>query len=196
MVNLLIIDLNDLDIYEKILIQNLNHYNIPYNVVRYTHFNSIDFSKYSHIILTGSDYNVSDNRLLLSRDQIMILLNTRKPILAECYSFHLLGYYLCGYKDCVKTMKKKHTGDKKLHSPLVNREKLYFMNHNDYVERLDARVWDVISEKTIIEPDGSRITFILDAMMKHYSVLCIQYHPESSIENYDFIYKWIYNSFK
>jgi anthranilate/para-aminobenzoate synthase component II len=92
-------------------------------------------------------------------------------------------------------MNRKHTGDKKLHSPLVNRERLYFMNHNDYVERLDSRVWDVISEKTIIEPDGSRITFILDAMMKDYPVLCIQYHPESSIENYDFIYNWVYNSF-
>ena len=196
MVHLLIIDLNDLAIYEQILIKNLNHYNIKHTVIRYTHFDSIDFSKYSHIILTGSDYNVSDNTLLLSKGQIMQLINTRKPILAECYSFHMLSYYLCGYKDCVKTMDKKHFGDKKLHSPLVNRERLYFVNHNDYVERLDARVWDVISEKTIIEPDGSRITFVLDAMMKHYPVLCIQYHPESSIENYDFVYNWIYNSFK
>jgi anthranilate/para-aminobenzoate synthase component II len=195
MVNLLIIDLNDLAIYEKILIQNLKHYNIPYTVVSYKHFDSIDFSPYSHIILSGSDYNVSDNILLLSKGQVMKVLNTKKPILAECYSFHLFSYYLCGYKDCVKTMDKKHFGDKKLQSPLVNPEKLYFVNHNDYVERLDPRVWDVISQKAIIGPDGSRITFILDAMMKHYPVLCIQYHPESSIENYDFVYKWIYNSF-
>ena len=195
MTHLLIIDLNDLAIYEKILIKNLNHYNIPYTVIRYTHFNSIDFSKYSHIVLTGSDYNVSDNKLLLSKEQVMKILNTNKPILAQCYSFHMLSYYFCGYKDCVKSMDTKHYGDKKLHSPLVNRERLYFMNHNDYVDRLDVRVWDVISEKTIIEPDGSRITFILDAVMKHYPVLCIQYHPESSIENYDFIYNWIHSSF-
>ena len=195
MIHLLIIDLNDLAIYEKILMGNLKHYHIQYTVVRYTGFNSIDFSKYSHIILSGSDYNVSDNKLLLSKEQVIILLNTRKPILAQCYSFHLLSYYFCGYKDCVKTMDTKHYGDKKLHSPLVNREKLYFVNHNDYVERLDSQVWDVISEKTIIEHDGSRITFILDAIMKHYPVLCIQYHPESSIENYDFIYNWVHSSF-
>ena len=195
MVHVLIIDLNDIDLYQKILINNLKYYNILYSLINYNDFDNIDFSIYSHIILTGSDYNVSDNKLLLSYVQIIRLLETKIQILAQCYSFHLISYYLCGYKNCVKKMRVKHYGETKLNSPLLNRERLYFVNHNDYVEKLDNNIWDVISEKTIIEPNSSRITFILDAVMKQYPVLCLQYHPESSVENYDFIYNWIYKKF-
>jgi anthranilate/para-aminobenzoate synthase component II len=64
------------------------------------------------------------------------------------------------------------------------------MNHWNYIKYLSSK-WDVISEKTIIDRSGSRITFVLDGIMKDYPVLGIQYHPEFSTDTYDFIYDWI-----
>jgi hypothetical protein len=71
---------------------------------------------------------------------------------------------------------------------------LYFVNHYNYVDHLNNN-WDIISKKTILDSDGSRKTFITDAIMKKYPVLCLQYHPEINIETYDFIYNWINNNF-
>ena len=55
MIHILILGLYNKDKYNKKLVANLEHYNISYDVIFYYDFDSIDFSKYSHIILSGSD---------------------------------------------------------------------------------------------------------------------------------------------
>jgi hypothetical protein len=194
MAHVLILDLYVEDFYHKLLEENLKYYNIPYRKINYTGFDNIDFSIYTHIILSGSDFFVDKGHLVLSRVQIDKLLGLGKPILAQCYAFHLLTYYLC--KDnCVQTFKTRQYGLVSIYSPLVNKDLLYFVNHYNYVDHLDSN-WDVISKKTILDSDGSRKTFITDAMMKRYPVLCLQYHPETNIRTYSFIYNWINNSFR
>lgn len=193
MVHVLVIDLYNLNIYNDIIEINLKHHKITHETVRYDKFNTIDFNKYTHIILTGSDYYISNGQIVLSKGQIYTLLGTKKPILAQCYAFQLLAHYLCGSKTCVKLFRKKHNGFLKIDSPLVKPNSLYYVNHYNYVDYLNEN-WNIISKKTIRDIDGTRKTFIMDAYMKDFPVLCLQYHPESSIENYDFIKKWIDNS--
>jgi GMP synthase-like glutamine amidotransferase len=185
----LILGLYNKDKYNERLCSNLEHYNIQYDVINYYDFSTIDFSKYTHIILTGSDFYVYKGELALTKKQVDILVKCGKPILAECYGFQLLAYYTNG-KDSVGEFSKKRYGCMKLNSPIVRSDGKYFMNHWNYVKELGDN-WDVISYKTILDSDGSRITFILDAVMKRYPILGIQYHPEFSKNTYDFIYNWI-----
>jgi GMP synthase-like glutamine amidotransferase len=189
MVHVLILGLYNKDKYNERLSSNLDYYNISYDIINYYDFNSIEFSKYTHIILTGSDFYVYKGELALSKKQVDILVKCGKPILAECYGFQILAYYTNG-KHSVGEFVKKRYGCMKLESPIVRDDGKYFMNHWNYVEELGDN-WDVISYKTIIDSDGSRITFILDAVMKQYPILGIQYHPEFSTMTYDFIYNWI-----
>lgn len=189
MVFVLILGLYDKDKYNKQLSSNLDYYNISYEIVNYYDFKTIDFSKYTHIILTGSDFYVYKGELALTKKQVDTLVKCGKPILAECYGFQLLAYYT-NRKESVGEFSKKRYGCMKLDSPIVRSDGKYFMNHWNYVKELGDK-WDVISKKTIIDRDGSRITFILDAIMKEYPILGIQYHPEFSTKTYDFIYNWI-----
>jgi anthranilate/para-aminobenzoate synthase component II len=188
MVHVLIIALFNLNTYNTIIETNLDYILVPHTTIRYDKFDTIDFSNYTHIMLTGSDFFISKGEIVLTKKQLLQMIDLKKPILAQCYGFHLLAYHLCGH-DCVQIFKKRHTDRIKIKSPLVNKDNLYFVNHNNFVQYLDDN-WKIISKKTILD-DGSRKTFVMDAMMKHYPVLCLQYHPESTIDNYDFYQKWI-----
>ena len=190
MVHILVIGLYNLNIYNDSIEVNLEHHEFTYETVLYDKFDTIDFNKYTHIILTGSDYYITDKKIVLSKRQVYNLIGTKKPILAQCYAFHLLAYYLCGSKTCVKVFRKKHHGFIKIDSPLVKPDTLYYVNHYNYLDYLNEN-WNIISKKTIRDIDGTRKTFIMDANMKDFPVLCLQYHPEASSENYDFIKKWI-----
>lgn len=192
MINVLVLGLYNKDKYNKRLAANLNYYNIKYTVVPYYHFDTIDFSKYSHIILTGSDFYVYKGDIVLTKKQVDVVVTSGKPVLAECYGFQLLAYHTGG-ADSVGGFVQKRYGHMHLDSPILRADARYFMNHWNYVKRLSG-AWDVISKKTIIDRDGSMITFILDGIMKEYPVLGIQYHPEFSEETYDFIYEWISKS--
>ena len=192
MINVLVLGLYNKDKYNKRLAANLDYYNIKYTVVPYYHFDTIDFSKYSHIILTGSDFYVYKGDIVLTKKQVDAVVTSGKPVLAECYGFQLLAYHTCG-TDSVGGFVQKRYGHMHLDSPILRADAKYFMNHWNYVKRLSSS-WDVISKKTIIDRDGSMITFILDGIMKDYPVLGIQYHPEFSEETYDFIYEWISKS--
>jgi hypothetical protein len=193
MAYVLILDLYIEQFYDKLLEKNLEYYNIRHRTINYTGFDNIDFSIYTHIILTGSDFFVDLGQLVLSREQISKLLSLGKPILAQCYAFHLLTYYLCS-NNCLKIFKSRQFGFVNIYSPLVRKDMLYFVNHYNYVDHLDNN-WDVISKKTILDSDGSRKTFITDAIIKRYPVLCLQYHPEINVQTYSFIYNWVNNNF-
>ena len=188
MIHVLIISLFNLNTYNSIIEQNLDYLRIPHTTIRYDKFHTIDFKHYTHIILTGSDFFISKYEIVLTKEQVLQIIHSNKPVLAQCYAFHLLAYHLCGH-DCIKIFKKRHRDRIKIQSPLVNKDNLYFVNHNNYVQYLDDK-WKIISKKTI-QDDGSRKTFIMDAMMKDFPVLCLQYHPESSVYNYDFYHNWI-----
>lgn len=189
MVHVLIIALFNLNTYNTFIEKNLDHFNIPHTTIRYDKFDTIDFQQYTHIILSGSDYFISKNQIVLNKEQVLKIIHSRLPVLAQCYAFHLLAYHLCG-NDSIQVFHTKHTNNINIQSPLVKKNNLYFVNHINYVDHLDHH-WKVISKKTILDGDQSRKTFIMDAMMKHYPVLCLQYHPESTIHNYDFYQKWI-----
>jgi GMP synthase-like glutamine amidotransferase len=192
MTHVLILGLYNKDKYNKRLVANLDYYKIKYTIVPYYHFHTIDFSKYTHIILTGSDFYVYKGDIVLSKEQVEIVVKSGKPVLAECYGFQLLAYHTSGV-DSVGGFVRKRYGHMFLKSPILRKEARYFMNHWNYVKYL-SNDWDFISKKTIIDKDGSMITFILDGIMKDYPVLGIQYHPEFSEETYDFIYEWIIRS--
>ena len=188
MVHVLIIALFNLNRYNITIAKNLDYLRISHTTIRYDKFDTIDFKDYTHIILSGSDFFISKGEIVLTKEQVLQIIDSNKPVLAQCYAFHLLAYHLCGH-DCIKKFKKRHNDRIKIKSPLVNKDKLYIVNHNNYVENLDNS-WKIISKKTILD-DGSRKTFIMDAMMKNFPVLCLQYHPEKSIQNYDFYENWI-----
>ena len=188
MVHILIIALFNLNTYNSIIEQNLDYLRIPHTTIRYDKFDTIDFKYYTHIILTGSDFFISKDEIVLTKEQVLQIIHSNKPVLAQCYAFHLLAYHLCGH-GCIQIFKKIHRDFIRIQSPLVNKDNLYFVNHNNYVEYLDDK-WKIISKKTILD-DGSRKTFIMDAMMKDFPVLCLQYHPESTVDNYDFYHNWI-----
>ena len=189
MTNVLILDLYNKDKYNKRVADNLKYYNIKYTIVAYYDFDTIDLSKYSHIILTGSDFYVYRGEIVLNKKQIDTIIKSGKPVLAECYGFQLLAYHTTGV-DSIGEFLHKRYGHKYIKSPILRAEGKYFMNHWNYIKYLSSK-WDVISEKTIIDRSGSRITFVLDGIMKDYPVLGIQYHPEFSTDTYDFIYDWI-----
>jgi anthranilate/para-aminobenzoate synthase component II len=192
MIHVLIIALFHLNTYNTFIEKNLDYFKIEHTTVLYDMFDSIDFKKYTHIILSGSDYFIMKNQIVLSKIQVLKIIYSNLPVLAQCYAFHLLAYHLSGY-DSVKVFHTKRTNNINIQSPLVKKDSLYYVNHINYVDYLDHN-WKVISKKTILDGDGSRKTFIMDAMMKDFPVLCIQYHPEATITNYDFYYQWITHS--
>jgi GMP synthase-like glutamine amidotransferase len=192
MTHVLVLGLYNKDKYNKRLAANLHYYKIKYTVVSYYDFDTIDFSKYTHIILTGSDFYVYKGDIVLTKKQVDAVVNSGKPVLAECYGFQLLAYHTSGVESVGGFVQKRY-GHMHLESPILRANGRYFMNHWNYVKYL-SRDWDVISTKTIIDRDGSMITFILDGIMKAYPVLGIQYHPEFSEDTYDFIYNWISKS--
>ena len=189
MTNVLVLGLYNKDKYNKRLATNLEYYKIKYTVVPYYEFDTIDFSLYSHIILTGSDFYVYKGDIVLTKKQVDIVVRSGKPVLAECYGFQLLAYHSTGMESVGGFVQKRY-GHMHLKSSILRDNARYFMNHWNYVKYLSSD-WDVISKKTIIDRDGSMITFILDGIMKSYPVLGIQYHPEFSEDTYDFIYDWI-----
>jgi anthranilate/para-aminobenzoate synthase component II len=188
MVHVLIIALFNLNTYNITIEKNLDYLHIPHTTIRYDKFHTIDFSNYTHILLSGSDFFISKGEIVLTKRQVIQIIHSNKPVLAQCYAFHLLAYHLCGH-DCIKIFKKRHTDRIKIKSPLVNRDNIYYVNHDNFVDYLNND-WKVISKKTILD-NGSRKTFIMDAMLKDFPVLCLQYHPEESITNYDFYQTWI-----
>ena len=192
MINVLIINLYDNDLYFDTMAKNLAYYNIPFEQTTHRLFNNINFPKYSHFILTGSDFFILENQIVLSKEQILTLMSYKKPILAQCYGFHLLASQLVSSK-VIKTFRKNEYGYFKLKSPLVNPNQYYFINHFNYVTHLDKN-WDVISTRHMRDLDGKNKQFILDAKLKEFDVLCLQYHPEMNKNTYDFIYQWIQNS--
>lgn len=184
----------DISPYNDLLRANLAKYNIPHHSAHYMDFSHIDLSIYSHFIISGTDtLYVPKGDLALSKKQILELLETGKPILGSCYGFHLLTYYLSSPKD-VKGFKTKHYENLCLPSPLLNPDHTYLMNHNNYVPHLNSQ-WDIISTTTYCDSDGVDKTIILDAVMKHYPVLGIQYHPEATPSNSEFMRQWIYQEF-
>ena len=189
MTNVLVLGLYNKDKYNKLLAANLEYYKIKYTVVPYYEFDTINFSLYSHIILTGSDFYVYKGDIVLTKKQVDIVVRSGKPVLAECYGFQLLAYHTTGMESVGGFVKKRY-GHMHLKSSILRDNARYFMNHWNYVKYLSSD-WDVISKKTIIDRDGTMITFILDGIMKSYPVLGIQYHPEFSEDTYDFIYNWI-----
>lgn len=193
----LIINMYDKENYAKDLEDNLNFWRVPYEIYGYASFGAIDFALFSHIILTGSDFFVPTKRVL-SRAQVATLLAVGKPVLAQCYGFHLLAYYYGG-PALVQTFVKKHTETMCVRSPLVSLEnKKYFLNHRNYVvpaELLMGRTWDIISEAVYVDGDGRRKRYVVDAMMRAYPVLCLQYHPEATEANYTFLHKWLNHTF-
>jgi GMP synthase-like glutamine amidotransferase len=173
--------------------KNLAHWHIPFETDSYARFDAIDFSRYSHIMLTGSEFFVPERRVL-SRDQVQHLLNQRKPVLAQCYAFHLLVYYYSAPSHIGTFTKNKHHEYATIKSPLTPEPpRKYLFNHWNYVRpaHLDADQWDIISVS-----QHNSVCFVVDAVMKHHPVLCLQYHPESSApENYDFVFKWLFHNF-
>ena len=193
----LIINLYNKPTYTKELEDNLCFWRVPYEIYGYASFGAIDFGRFSHIMLTGSDFFVPATRVL-SREQVARVLAAGKPVLAQCYGFHLLAYYY-GAPAYVRTfVKNKHKEYMRIPSPLVSEEGgVYFVNHWNYVAAdLLGRdpAWDVISQAAIVE-DGQEKRYVVDAMMRNYPVLCLQYHPESSETNYNFLYKWLNSTF-
>lgn len=226
MTHVLILALYTRNNYNNPLQDNLNHYNIKHTIVYFYDFDSIDFSKYSHIILTGSDFHVYNGEIVLTKKQVTTLLKSRIPILAECYGFHLLAYHTSGHNSIGLFVDRyRHLRNIVFSSPLLKEKKFYFFNHSNYIKFLSNK-WDVISKRTVEYSGSSRVisiiqavprghaaavpvqnksnsnvndykfTFVVDAIMKDYSVLGIQYHPEFSKETYDFIYNWIEKSKK
>ena len=184
----------DISPYNNLLRTNLAKYNIPHHSAHYKDFPDLDLSKYSHFIISGTDkLYVPKSDLALSKEQILGLLATDKPILGSCYGFHLLAYYLSSPKD-VKGLKTKHYENMYLSSPLLDPDHAYLMNHDNYVPHLNNQ-WDVISTRIYRDTDGIDKTIILDAVMKHYPVLGIQYHPEATPSNSEFMKQWVYNQF-
>jgi anthranilate/para-aminobenzoate synthase component II len=163
---------------------------VPYEICEYAALETIDFGRFSHIMLTGSDFCVPTRRVL-SRAQVALILATGKPVLAQCYAFHLLAYYYGGGGP--ETFVKKHTEEMRILSPLTRGRGTYFVNHWNYVapEMLGGASWDVISEAVYVDADGRSKRYVVDAIMKDYPVLCLQYHPESAVGNYNFLYKWL-----
>jgi GMP synthase-like glutamine amidotransferase len=196
--SVLIINLYDKGNYTKELEDNLRYWRVPYEICGYTAFETIDFARFSHVILTGSDFCVPTRRVL-SKAQVATILATGKPVLAQCYAFHLLAYYYSGART-VQTFVKKHTEKMRIESPLTagNEKGAYFVNHWNYVVSelmaTDA-AWDIISEAVYVDGDGRPKRYVVDAMMRDYPVLCLQYHPESAVVNYNFLYKWVNQSF-
>ena len=190
MINILIINLYKDNCYQENLSENLEYYNISHDHISYDMFDSIDFSKYSHFILTGSDFFTLENEIALSKEQIFTLLSTKKPILAQCYGFHLLVYHLVSNK-AIKLFKKKDYGFVKVNSPLTNPNQDYLLNHYNYIKYLDDN-WDIISTRKMRDLDGRNKEFIVDAKLKEFDVLVLQYHPEVKKETYSFLYDWIH----
>jgi GMP synthase-like glutamine amidotransferase len=201
----LIINLYDRETYTKELEENLRYWRVPYEICGYAAaaFDKIDFRPFSHIILTGSDFFVPAKRVL-SKEQVAFILATGKPVLAQCYAFHLLAYYYGGPAQ-VRTFVKKHKEHMRIPmSALTNGNGNggggeYFVNHWNYVppELLGERggEWDIISEAVYVDADGRSKRYVVDAMMREYPVLCLQYHPEAAVVNYHFLYKWLNKSF-
>ncbi len=192
----LIINLYDKKKYTKDLEANLQFWRVPYEIYGYASFGAIDFGLFSHIILTGSDFFVPTQRVL-SRGQVATLLAAGKPVLAQCYAFHLLAYYYGG-PALVQTFVKKHTESLCVRSPLMvaSENKKYFMNHWNYVvPELLVGAWDIISEAVYVDGDGRRKRYVVDAMMRAHPVLCLQYHPEATEANYNFLDNWLNHTF-
>lgn len=190
-IKVLILNMYNKPDYAAEMEQNLAQgHRIAFETESYERFDTIDFSRYSHIMLTGSEFFVPERRVL-SRDQVQHLLDQRKPVLAQCYAFHLLVYYYSA-PGHIGTFRHKHHEYTRIQSPLTPEPRKYFFNHWNYVRpaHLDADQWDIISTS----PHNS-VCFVVDAVMKHYPVLCLQYHPESSPENYAFVFKWLFHKF-
>ena len=192
MINVLILNLYNNLLYAKMLTKNLDYYNIKNEIILYDQFDNIDFSRFSHIILTGSEYFITNNEIILNKEQIFTLLKLNKPILAQCYSFHLLAYHLVS-KKTVKLFRKKEFGYFKINSPLVDKNNKYFTNHYNYISYLDDN-WDIISSRKMRDLDSKNKTFIIDAALKEFNVLAIQYHPEVNKNTYEFIKNWVNQS--
>lgn len=200
----LIINMYDKETYTKELEDNLRYWRVSYKICGYAAFDTIDFRPFTHIILTGSDFFVPTKRVL-SKEQVAVILATGKPVLAQCYAFHLLAYYYGGPAQ-VRTFVKKHKEHMRIPmSALTNGNGAggaaaeYFVNHWNYVppELLGLRQgeWDIISEAVYVDGDGRPKRYVVDAMMREYPVLCLQYHPEATVGNYNFLYKWLKKSF-
>jgi GMP synthase-like glutamine amidotransferase len=180
MVQLLVLNMFRRKKYQKTLKSNLEYLDMKSDWVSYRDFDGIDFSKYSHIIITGSEYLITNNEIVLNRDQIFKLLSLKKPILAICYGFQLFTHHLV--KDVViDKLNKTNKGMYYINTPLSKKDTKYFFNHNDIIKHLDHN-WLVF---------GKNKDYILEGKLKEFNLLGIQYHPENNPQSYDFIDKWI-----
>ncbi len=173
---------------EKNLVKNLNYYQIPFNIKSYKQFDKINFYPYSHIILTGSEFFTYKNQIALNKQQIDKLVSLNKPILAICYGFHLLAYHLVSGV-IIRELEQTNKGFIKINSPLTDKEKNYFFNHKNYINKLDNN-WTVLTSQKITN-NNCKINLIIDAKYKNKSILGLQYHPEKTADTYGLIFTWI-----